>query len=920
MTAVSESHHPLDDAPEESAVALDAPPEVSRETVIDELTRCLSTTFRLEEKIIETVSAPSKADHDKEEEDTPATSSSSSSCSGSHESIDNEHEEAQDVEEAELADDTAHERADSSALALRRNSANDRLESILPRQDDQEEQAEEEKKDDSHDAHVLLSQLDAVSRKSAQDEIEHILSLQDGVAEHQNLVTSDLDSQQSLVEDADDQVSLSEPMETIHLPPQSQHEGMSDGSLADYASAKGTLSPPATPERSEREFAAEQQHEHLSEEVHNLPAEQVLEAVVSDEIQHEVCRTEVNGDSPLMGVNGDVSSTVADSSATSDIAGGDGARHVVDLDNLLATSENDTTDAVCADAPDKDQLVSKSCGDQVVATNWQGISASDNNSAVVTESDVHDESRERCSLDKPAREQPDVTAAQDSQSLLDLGNSARDSLDEAGNNTQDGCAEEACPRLAAGAVPAPEVASVLGEDLATANTLSMQQTLSGYLSDDSGIMDSRVAAESVPVRQDGAGHEAPSPQSPEKKKKGFFGKLKKKLIHKDGSPGKGVTSPVSTDDDSSALMRSLRGDMADSPQVPDLRPAAAISDQSSMNPIEHKGACIPPALAFQTSKIPNEPTRSMPADSNPNSYQFEASPMSERGQQVEDSVLITPASHASSNPGPMSEISIIPDLTDPSPPNSQRRLSVQASHEVAHVFRPPRPSSALSTPIHSRATSPHTSQSRSPESAQLSFASSGQYQTQHRTMMRPHLPALVGPRESFCLPPNPRKESATRTMTRLIRKDLWSHDSVQVESALLYLADVASDPDKVALIARTGGLLAIVNCMEQHTLHAGIQVAACNALEKLALDAENELAIGEVGGVEAIQGAMMTHFGDMRVQEAAWSALWNLSCGNADCSSLNHGGLVSMRRSFGWSFMYRATRSLSSFYCSRWLA
>jgi hypothetical protein len=70
--------------------------------------------------------------------------------------------------------------------------------------------------------------------------------------------------------------------------------------------------------------------------------------------------------------------------------------------------------------------------------------------------------------------------------------------------------------------------------------------------------------------------------------------------------------------------------------------------------------------------------------------------------------------------------------------------------------------------------------------------------------------------------------------------------------------------------------------MERLTDHTDIQVSACRALEKLALDADNETAIADVGGVEAILAAMMANFVNESVHEAAWGALWNLSCRNAD--------------------------------------
>ena len=69
--------------------------------------------------------------------------------------------------------------------------------------------------------------------------------------------------------------------------------------------------------------------------------------------------------------------------------------------------------------------------------------------------------------------------------------------------------------------------------------------------------------------------------------------------------------------------------------------------------------------------------------------------------------------------------------------------------------------------------------------------------------------------------------------------------------------------------------------MEDHPENPRIQIAACQALEKLALDGENEKAVSELGGIDCILGAMMGHFNNLRVQESAWSALQNLTCSNA---------------------------------------
>lgn len=148
-----------------------------------------------------------------------------------------------------------------------------------------------------------------------------------------------------------------------------------------------------------------------------------------------------------------------------------------------------------------------------------------------------------------------------------------------------------------------------------------------------------------------------------------------------------------------------------------------------------------------------------------------------------------------------------------------------------------------------------------------------------------------------------RDQAASKSIPQLIRQDLMSHSAhtIQIRAALDELAARAS-PAKHDLddeygdykarrdqvnknrdtIARTGGLLAVVQNMERLTDHADIQVSACRALEKLALDGENETAIADVGGVEAILAAMMANFKNESLHEAAWGALMNLSCRNAD--------------------------------------
>ena len=159
--------------------------------------------------------------------------------------------------------------------------------------------------------------------------------------------------------------------------------------------------------------------------------------------------------------------------------------------------------------------------------------------------------------------------------------------------------------------------------------------------------------------------------------------------------------------------------------------------------------------------------------------------------------------------------------------------------------------------------------------------------------------------------PNSGRNNSKDPMTDVIRKDLWSSDQETVWVALLMVAaEAAASDTNRSLIARSGGLFAVVRAMETHSSVAKIQIAGCQALEKLAIDSDNELAIEQVGrlclgdcisfltvysfpthdsilflnvgGFEAVLAAMMGHFADVLVNEAAWSTLMNLTCANSE--------------------------------------
>lgn len=910
-----------------------------RKRVIDELTIKLSTTFRLEEKVIETESQP------EEPGCVPLSSSTNTSSSDGHET-----KEAEEGMVQTDADSTDPIVSSSPRVSQHEDRSSDTSETMSPA-------TEEEKKDDSHDAHVVLSRLEFESRKNAEEEIERILQQERGVDEDDTPVKSDAQNKTLL---SLEQTQPNDPATSMEKSSQSlsQHD-VSEGSLADFASAKGELSVPNTPERPEVEF--KKQHDVIGEDNDqnrtvmtskdgvdtSVPVMSTTDQLQSSDEKESSSNQEsedhLETDAIDVSANSTIKSILPPSSPSEDhedehdiqesaaselidkatlngndlplpIQEGESRNGANGEDTLVVRSESvpvtssssERVEAQSIDVPSQPSTsgeftmatpqCEQSTGECGLTSAEDSVSRPEatqmkETCSQVSESTASEQACAIANLGSPQLEEMGAnlasppnesieTTAQDVETT-DTRNEPNDyhSKTTAGPiNTGQGSdaainANECTVNTAVYNIP-PAAKIKIDEYPDERSCLS--PTIAGCLSDDSGVVEPSSA------NSDGASvGEAISPQF-EKKKKSFFGKLKKKLIPKDHSPTKSTLSPSQKNSPNESALDSPLGQSLP-PAVPDLH------DQVEQNDNRRLYETTQPNSSQEGFCFQHSPQ----AQRSHQSREHIPLPNSEQDSRPNDSILVTPASQALSRSGSIQEFATSP--AENTSPYAPKRLTMQASNEVAHVFRPPRPSSAGSTPVHSRAPSPHTSQGPSPGSSQMSISSSGHNRSQPplHLQMQPHLPALAGPRESYHLPPQPRKESATRAMTRLIRKDLWSNDQGQVEAALRYLADVASDSDKVALIARTGGLLAIVNCMEQHTLHAGIQIAACNALEKLALDSDNELAIGEVGGVEAIQGAMMTHFGDTNVQEAAWSALWNLSCGNADCSSLNHAGLVS---------------------------
>lgn len=234
-----------------------------------------------------------------------------------------------------------------------------------------------------------------------------------------------------------------------------------------------------------------------------------------------------------------------------------------------------------------------------------------------------------------------------------------------------------------------------------------------------------------------------------------------------------------------------------------------------------------------------------------------------------------------------------PDVSKPAllPASSSAESTMSSSHQESTVFDMPRPknhdvlmqhaSSFLTTPSD---FARHSSQQTNSPSGNVSLAESSITEATHPTYQDCHY--FSPTRQISSNRVAPMSVGATRYQPKsikdLVRRDLRSSNENVVERALQQITiDCFYDQSARSMIARVGGLLAVISAMEDHSSNPLIQIAACQALEKLSLDADNERAVAELGGIDCILGAMMTHFGNVRLQEAAWSALQNLTCSNA---------------------------------------
>jgi hypothetical protein len=103
------------------------------------------------------------------------------------------------------------------------------------------------------------------------------------------------------------------------------------------------------------------------------------------------------------------------------------------------------------------------------------------------------------------------------------------------------------------------------------------------------------------------------------------------------------------------------------------------------------------------------------------------------------------------------------------------------------------------------------------------------------------------------------------------------HAGVQ-ELGCLALRNLATNNDQNKMtIAAKGGIDVIVKAIQRHADHAGVQEKGCRALGNLAVNYQNNVNIAAKGGIDVIVKAMQRHGDHAVVQEYGCAALCNLA-------------------------------------------
>jgi hypothetical protein len=140
------------------------------------------------------------------------------------------------------------------------------------------------------------------------------------------------------------------------------------------------------------------------------------------------------------------------------------------------------------------------------------------------------------------------------------------------------------------------------------------------------------------------------------------------------------------------------------------------------------------------------------------------------------------------------------------------------------------------------------------------------------------LDSVNGSHRSYSSKTSSTSDKSNKAIADVLRKDVWSRDVAVVEEALEAICIEASRGQRArSKISQFGGIMAIVRAMESHGDAESIQVAGCNALDRLALDPDTQVIIGEMGGISAILDAMKKFEGSANVHQAACGALASIT-------------------------------------------
>lgn len=100
------------------------------------------------------------------------------------------------------------------------------------------------------------------------------------------------------------------------------------------------------------------------------------------------------------------------------------------------------------------------------------------------------------------------------------------------------------------------------------------------------------------------------------------------------------------------------------------------------------------------------------------------------------------------------------------------------------------------------------------------------------------------------------------------------------------VGNLAVNEENQAKAGRIGVVEAVIDAMNQHPRHAGVQERGCSALRNICGSFDNQVKVASVGGIQAVTNAIKNHSSHVGICERGCAALGNLTFKNPDNQNL----------------------------------